>query len=279
MPYAAAIRRTQFSSPSHSRGCGCSGQRRSGALPAPGKIVTVARARTASVVLRAADSRPLRSRRYRCAPHHDTRGQTIIANDVSRHYRSRSRPVQARARSLPLHFLCRTSQRDLHSCWQQSSWQQSHTVWAITSTQRTGSPGSSLRITSSQDTGSRSSARYAITTAKHYPERSTAGNGLLMIRKTWWWCLKATSLTDSTQLPVLQSQSVRCASVQHSTPPKTADPQTSSLPFDVSPRPRSASVRPDRTYNSERAAIHPFAWGANRSSGRGSKAPGAIISG
>jgi len=73
-------------------------------------------------------------------------------------------------------------------------------------------------------------ALYRITTARHDPGCSTAGNGLLISFQCLFLRRNATLVTLSLQSPTLQIESVRSSVQQALTAPKKFDPVTASLP-------------------------------------------------
>ena len=107
---------------------------------------------------------------------------------------------------------------------------QQQSVQAITSTSLLGVCGSSLSITSSQGAGSLWVALYRITTSRHEPGCSVAGNGLWMSLQCRLLCSNATFVTCRSQSPTLQTVMVRKARRQHFTPPKYADPVIAIFP-------------------------------------------------
>lgn len=102
---------------------------------------------------------------------------------------------------------------DLHLSQQVLHPQSLQMVAARSSMTFSGSNGSSLLMISSQARGYRSVALYRITTARHDPGCSAAGNGLLISFQCLLLRRNSTLLTFSLQSPTLQIESVR-SSVQ-----------------------------------------------------------------
>src|SRR5579863_7787776 len=77
-----------------------------------------------------------------------------------------------------------------------------------------------------------------MTTARHEPGWSVAGNGLLISFRWRFLRLKCTLETCSLQSPTLQIEIVRSSRQHAGTPPKKVEPVTASLPAGALPETR-----------------------------------------
>ena len=110
------------------------------------------------------------------------------------------------------------------------------TVYAITSRVFTGVTGSSLVMTSSHALGHFSVALYRISTVRHDPGCSVAGNGLFTSFQCLLFRLNATLVTCSLQSPTLQIAIVRSPRQHAFTPPMQVEPVTASFPAGAFPK-------------------------------------------
>src|ERR1700691_1497217 len=118
-----------------------------------------------------------------------------------------------------------------------------------------------------------------MTTARHEPGCSVAGNGLSSSFQRRLLCLKCTLATCSAQPPVLQIDRVRSAQHPGLTPPIVVDPVTVSLPAGASPETLMLiGLAGSSLVTAIVAALAPKLSGLNRI-GTGSASPARIVIG